>query len=157
MIDRGAVTKSHKGKKAYERKVRDCYHWKATGQCSKETHAVSVMVKSSLEPVAKIRDEKDIRPLPHVIRRQSLTERENAQKHRATEMKALQIKGARFHVDGEIVPIRHLVIGILPYVRTAELRLDAHMVTNAIFDMTRRMRSPATSQRKGVRKDQLFC
>ena len=39
VIDRRAVTKSHKGKKAYvERKVGDCYHWKATGQCSKETH-----------------------------------------------------------------------------------------------------------------------
>ena len=35
-MERGAVTKSHKGRKAsVERKVGECYQWKATGQCSK--------------------------------------------------------------------------------------------------------------------------
>ena len=37
IVERGAVTKSQKGKKAYvERKVGECYQWKANGQCSKE-------------------------------------------------------------------------------------------------------------------------
>ena len=36
IVGRGAVTKSQKGKKAcVERKVRECYQWKATRQCSK--------------------------------------------------------------------------------------------------------------------------
>ena len=38
VVERGAVTNSSKGKKAYE-----CFQWKAHGQCSKETHVVSVM------------------------------------------------------------------------------------------------------------------
>ena len=36
VVERGAVTKSQKGKKAYvERKVGECFQWKAHGQCSK--------------------------------------------------------------------------------------------------------------------------
>ena len=36
VVERGSVTKSQKGKKAYvERKVGECFRWKAHGQCSK--------------------------------------------------------------------------------------------------------------------------
>ena len=36
VVERGAVTKSQKGKKAFvERKVGQCFQWKAHGQCSK--------------------------------------------------------------------------------------------------------------------------
>ena len=36
VVERGAVTKSQKGKKAYVgRKVGECFQWKAHGQCSK--------------------------------------------------------------------------------------------------------------------------
>ena len=36
VVERGSVTNSQKGKKAYvERKVRVCFQWKAHGQCSK--------------------------------------------------------------------------------------------------------------------------
>ena len=36
VVERGSVTKSQKGKKAYvERKVWECFQWKAHGQCSK--------------------------------------------------------------------------------------------------------------------------
>ena len=36
IFERGAVTKSRKGRKASaERKVGECYQWKSTGQCSK--------------------------------------------------------------------------------------------------------------------------
>ena len=35
VVERGSVTKSQKGKKAYvERKVVECFMWKAHGQCS---------------------------------------------------------------------------------------------------------------------------
>ena len=71
-------------------------------------------------------------------------------------MKALQTKGARFCANTEIVILRHVVSGILPYVKATSLRLDAHLATSANFDMLRQMRSPAKSQRKLVRKDQLL-
>ena len=36
VVERGSVTKSQKGKKAYEEmKVEECFQWKAHGQCSK--------------------------------------------------------------------------------------------------------------------------
>ena len=36
VMERRAVTKSQEGKKAVERKVEECFQWKAQGQCSKE-------------------------------------------------------------------------------------------------------------------------
>ena len=123
----------------------------------KETHVVSVM-NQPLETVAGFTDEKDNLPLPHQIRRPRLTAREkNPQKIQATEMKALQTKGATFRADTEIVIIRHAAVGILPYVKPATLRLGAHLATRAIFDRLMLMRSPAKSQRKVVPKDQLLC
>ena len=85
----------------------------------KETHVVSVMTDYPLETVAVVRDEKDDCPLPHQIRRPRLTA------NQATEMKALQTKAAKFRADTEIVIIRHVAIGILPYVKTKCLRLEA--------------------------------
>ena len=121
-----------------------------------ETHFVSVM-NWPLETVAELRDEKDNRPLPHQIRRPRLTVREETpQKNQATEMKALQTKGARFRADTEFVITRHVVVGLLPYVQTTSLRMDAHLATSVFSDMLGRSRSPARSQRKVVRKDHLL-
>ena len=71
------VTKSSNGKKAFvERKVGECFQWKAQDNVPKETHAVSVMIQEFLETVAKVRDEKDDRLLLHPIRFQNrLTEK----------------------------------------------------------------------------------
>ena len=124
----------------------------------KETHVVSVM-NQPLETVAEVTDAKDNRPLPHQIRRPRprLTAREkNPPKNQTTEMKALQTKGAKFRADTKIEIIRHVVFGILPFVKTTSQKLDAHLATNASFDMLRRRRSPARSQRKVVQKDQLL-
>ena len=108
------------------------------------------------ETCAVVRDEKDDRPLPHQIRRPRLMAREkDLQKHRATDINAVQTKGAKFRADTEIAIIRHVVIAILPYAKTTSLRLDAFMATTAIFDMLRQRRSPAKKKRKVVRKDQL--
>ena len=72
-------------------------------------------------------------------------------------MKALQTKGAKFIADTEFFIIRHVVIGILPYVKTTSLSGSRQiMATSAIFDMLRQMKSPAKSQRKVVQKDQLL-
>ena len=44
-VERGAVTKSQKGKKVnVEMKVGECFQWKAHGHVPKETHVVSVMI-----------------------------------------------------------------------------------------------------------------
>ena len=52
---------------------------------AKETHVVSVMTQLPLETVARVRDEKDDRLLPHPIRRQNrLTARDkNPQRNQA--------------------------------------------------------------------------
>ena len=95
-MGRGAFTKSLQGRNAdVERKVGECFQWKAPGQFSKkETHVVSVMTDQYKETCTVVRDEKDDRPLPHQIRRPRLTAREkNPQKHQATEIKSTQTKG----------------------------------------------------------------
>ena len=74
----------------------------------------------------------------------------------ATGMKAFQTKGAKFRADTEILRIRHVAIGILPYVKTASLGLDTNLATSAVFDMSRLKRSPEKRQRKMVLKDQLL-
>ena len=126
----------------------ECFQWKSNGQCSRGDPCSSNWLR---ETVAEVRDEKDNRPLPHQIRRPRLTVREKIiQNNRATEMKALQTKRAKFRADTDIVIICHVVLGILPYVKTTSLRLEARLATNAIFDMLRRMRMPAQSKCEGI-------
>ena len=123
----------------------------------KETHVVSVMTTLHKETCAVVTGKKDDLLLLHQIRRPRLTAREkNLQNNEATEMKTLQTKGAKIRARYSNCKIRHGAIGILPYVKTTLLRLDANMASSAIFDMLTQMRSPAKSQRKVVRKDQLL-
>ena len=139
---RNEVTKSQKGKKAYvEGKVGECFQWKAHGQCSKRDSCCdwykktcTVVRSSSPAPNSKAKTD---------------GEGEKNPQHQATEMKALQTKGAKFRADTEIVTTRHVVLGIFPHVKTMSLRLDATMATSALFSM-RHMRSPARGQRKVV-------
>ena len=77
-------------------------NFRARSDVVKETHAGSVMTQKTLAPVAKVRDEKDDRPVPHQIRSQRLTARDkNPRKNQATRSKALQTKGAKFRADSE--------------------------------------------------------
>ena len=46
---------------------------------------------------------------------------------------------------------------ILPYVRISSQKQDAYVARGAVFDMLRQKRSPAKSQRRAVRKDQVLC
>ena len=99
VVERGAVTKSQKGKKAYiQRTVGECFQWKAHGQCSKGdscsfSHDRLIQGdfcggqrrkgrSSSLAPNSKAKTDEG---------------RENPRKHQATKRKALQTKGAKFH------------------------------------------------------------
>ena len=83
-----------------------------------------------------VRDEKDDRLVPNQIRRPRLTAREkHPQKHQATEMKALQPKGATFRAGTKIVTTRHVNFGIFPCVKTTCLRLDSNMEENVSSDM----------------------
>ena len=92
-------------KKAYvERKVGECFQWKAHGQCSKGDSCSFNHWQTSTRTCTMVRDEKDNRPLPHQVRRPSLTAREkHPQTQPATEMKALRTKGAKFRAVTNIV------------------------------------------------------
>ena len=80
----------------------------------KETHAVSVMKPKPLATVAKVRDEKDDRFLPHQSRRQRLTVK------RATQMKVLTERSQI--LCRKIVITRHVNFGIFPYVKISGLK-----------------------------------
>ena len=123
----------------------------------KETHEVSVMTNQYKETLTVVRDEKDDRLLPHQKSKAKTDEgREKPWKHQAREREALQTKGAKFRVDVKIVKTRRVCFGIFPCVNTSSLRPDANLEEHVSSDMLRLMRSPARSQRKVVRKDQLF-
>ena len=146
---------SHQKKAYVERKVWECFQWKAHGQCSQGSHVVSVMTNQYKETCTVVRDEKDNRLLPHQIGRPRLTKREkNLQTNLATDRKALQT-GEKFHADIKFVKTRLVDLGILSCVKTTILRPDAPMEENVSSDMLRLMRRPAKSQRKVVRKGQL--
>ena len=88
VVEQGSVTKRKKGQKAYvERRVGECFQWKAHGQCSKGD--------SCKEACTVVRDEKD-RLLAHRIRRHSrLTARDkNLQRNQAIKRTTLQAKRA---------------------------------------------------------------
>ena len=81
----------------------------------KETRVVSIMELELLVTGANFINKKSGRPRLHQIRRQPKTEREN---HLTKRMENLLTKGIKSHVNAEIVPIRRVVTGILPCVRT---------------------------------------
>ena len=83
-MERGSVTKSQKVKKAdVEREVGECFLWQAHDHLiPEETNVVSVMTQRSLEPVAKVRNDKDDRLLLHPTRRQNRLTARNKNPHR---------------------------------------------------------------------------
>ena len=142
VVERGAVTKSQKGKKRYvERKVGGCFQWKAHGQCSKgDSCSFSHELASGNRCGGQRREEQSSSPAPN--------SKANPQNNEATEMKTIQTEGAKFRADTQTETIRHVVLGILPCVKTSSLKLDAHLAKNAFSDMLRRRRSPTRSRKK---------
>ena len=118
----------------------------------KKTHVASVMNQPP-ETVAGCTDEKDNRPLPHKIRRPRLTAKEkNPQQIQATEMKALQTKGAQFRADTENLKIPSCRFGHLPVCQNYKSETRCKYGRYVSPDMSRLMRSPAKSQRKVVQR-----
>ena len=70
-------------------------------QFLKETHVGSIMWYQLLATGANLVDNKNDRPLPHQIRRQPKTERENPN-HLIKRIKALLTKGAEAQVSGKL-------------------------------------------------------
>ena len=97
--------------------------------------------------MAEFTDEKDNR----------LTERErNPQKIQASVMKALQTKGARFIADSESVKTRHVVIGILPYVKTTKSQSRCKYGNKCYFRHVEADEKSSKKSTKGGAKDQLL-
>ena len=64
-MERGSVTKSQKGNKAYvEKKVGKCFQWKAHGQCSKGD-SCSFSLASGNKGKGKRRKERSSSPVSH--------------------------------------------------------------------------------------------
>ena len=129
VVQRGSVTESQKGKKAYVERRVTVFSVESTWQRPKGRPSSP----------------------PHRIRRQRLTKRDR----KIRNSKALQTKGAKFHAGTGFVKTRHVKLGILPCVKTTSLKTDENMARNAISDLLRPRKSPARSQRKVVQKDQL--
>ena len=154
VVESGSVTKSQKGKKAkFERKVGECFSGRHMHNVQKETHVFSVMTDLYKETCTVVKDEEDDRLLPHQIRRPRLTKGEKILKH------SRQQRGKLFRRRSEIPcryrtfsKIRHVVSGIFPCVKTTSLRLDAHLPTNAIFDMYEAEEEPSQKSNKGGAK-----
>ena len=95
----------------------------------KETHVVSPMILY-LGTGARIRKEKANRLLLHLIQRQRLTGK-NPSTGRVAEVRALGQKGADSRAEMKMVISRHVITGILPYVRVTSQKQDAVMATSA--------------------------
>ena len=108
-----------KGNEAHdERKVEECYQWKAHGQCSKgDSCSFSHdRLASAQWQWQGSETKKGERLLPHPIRGQNrLTTRKNPHSHQAVNRKALWIR-VKFHADSISVDIRHAISGIHPCV-----------------------------------------
>ena len=94
--------------------------------------------------MAVVRDENDLRLLPHETRRQRPTVM------KATEMKALT-KEVRFCADIENVKTRHVIFVTFPCVKTTSLGQDAHMATNAVRHVEAEEK-PSKKSKKGGAK-----
>ena len=145
VVERGAVTKSQKGKRVYvERNVEECFQWKAHGHCSEgDSCSFCHDTMTSGNQWRWSETKKDDRLLPHPIRRQN----------RQTVKKATKRKGRTRICKKK--KARRVSFGIFPSVKITSLKEDAYMETNAVSDMLRQRRSPAKGQRKVVQKDQL--
>ena len=150
LVERGAVTKSQKGKKACVEKVGECFLWKAHGKCSKGDSCSFSHNKSVQGDLCSGQS-----PAPNS---KAKTVEGGEKSSNTAKGKALQTKRAKFRAVTNSVKkkIRHVNVGILLCVKTTSLRPDAYVEENVSSDMLRLRRSPAKSQRKMVRKDQLL-
>ena len=100
----------------------------------KETHVVSVMMHSLLETLANLRGEKDDRLSPAPNSKANIDRRRKFSLPSDRKDESSVDPRSKIRYRGETAPIRHVVTGILPCARTAELKLDANIATNAILE-----------------------
>ena len=117
-MERGSVTRSQKGNTAYvESVIGSVFSGRHMDNVLKETHVASVMTHWPLETEYEVRDEKDGRLLPHVIRWKNRLTARNKNPHRGQAAKRkTQETRVKFHVGSDSVKIRHVSSGILPCV-----------------------------------------
>ena len=88
----------------------------------------------------------------HPIQRQRLSCKNTSKDQQRTK------PGADSLAETKIAKTRHVITGILPHDRITSQKQDAFMARSVVFGILRQKRSPAKSQRRVVRKDQLrFC
>ena len=158
VVERRSVTKSRKGNKAHVgRKIRECFQWKAHGQCSKGDSCSFSHDPSPLETRAKVRDEKDDRLLPHPTRRQSGLTARNIKPHRDQAINKKNSSDKRSEIPCRIKFCKNLSCGFWqpPACLNNKSEKIVYMATNAVSDMLRQMESPTISRKRVVREDQL--
>ena len=144
-----------KGNKAcVDRKVGQCFQWRAHGQCSKgDSCSFSHdTLASGNGDCGQRRKGRLSSPAFHPKEKTGGEEPESFHKNQAIKRKARQIKEARFDPDTSFVNMRRVSFGILPCVRTASLKKVVDMVTNAISDTVGQKRRPTKRSKKGAAK-----
>ena len=154
MVERGAVTKSQKGRKAsVDRKVGECYQWKATGQCSRGDSCSFSHDRASGNRCDQRQGGQSSSLAPKSAGTQ--WRKETLKKFRSQRGQPFWNKEQEAEVRadtclGESVRTRHVITGTFPCVSITSLNLDAHMAKNAESDTLRPMCNPVKSRRKVV-------
>ena len=104
--------------------------------------------------MAKVRDQKDDRLLPHQKRRHRLTNgKRNTQKHQAIKRRALQAnERAKFHADTGFVKTRYVIFGILPCVTTTSQKKGCTHGKKCFFRHFEAEEKPNKRSKKGGAK-----
>ena len=151
IVERGAVIKSEKGRKASaERKVGEWYLWKAIGQRAKGDSCSFVR-----DPASGNRRDQRQEGQSSSLAPKAKAQTDGKKPSKSSGRREEKPSGTRV-----TIPCRHFFrrkgtntsckIGTLPCVSITSLNQDAHMATNADSDTLRLMGSPAKSRRKVV-------
>ena len=136
-IETGALVKSQSGRKvSVERKVRECYQWKATEQCSKKD---SCNFSHGEAPRNRRGHGQKGQSSSLVPKAWTQTDGKNHRKVLVSEVKVLleemAVKRAKISSE-ESERIRRVIIGILPYVKSTNLNREANSATSLLFRHT---------------------
>ena len=153
-IETGVFVKSHKGRKiSVERKVGECYQWKATGQCSRGDSCSFSHGQASGN--RRDRGQKAQWSSPA---RKARTQTDGGKPSKGSGLRGDSFSGKKGRKAGHKFPqrkvwwIRRLILGILPYVKIPSLNRDANTATNVCSDVLRLMGGRVKSRRKVVER-----
>ena len=150
VVERGSVTTSQKGKKAIaERKVGNCFRWKAHGHCSKGDSCSFRQNRQAQGDLYGGQRRKG-RSSSHAPNSKAKTDEGWEKSSHKGREESSSDKRSEILCCYKNCKTRHVDFGILPCVRTTSLNPEAPVAMKADFDMLRQRRSPAKSQRKVV-------